>query len=72
MSGDLLAVEGVETCYGQSQVLFGMSFRVEPGEMVILRQILQSFRHLRHIVSAARELVQARYGALGAVGHDGV
>jgi branched-chain amino acid transport system ATP-binding protein len=33
---DLLAVEGVETCYGLSQVLFGMSFRIAKGEMVTL------------------------------------
>jgi len=32
----LLEIDGVETCYGQSQVLFGMSFGVKPGEMVTL------------------------------------
>ena len=32
----LLEVAGIETCYGQSQVLFGISFAVAPGEMVTL------------------------------------
>jgi len=32
----LLQVEGVETAYGTSQVLFGMSLDVEAGEMVTL------------------------------------
>jgi branched-chain amino acid transport system ATP-binding protein len=32
----LLELDGVETCYGQSQVLFGMSLGVGQGEMVTL------------------------------------
>jgi branched-chain amino acid transport system ATP-binding protein len=32
----LLEIEGIETCYGQSQVLFGMSLGVGQGEMVTL------------------------------------
>jgi branched-chain amino acid transport system ATP-binding protein len=32
----LLEVEGIETCYGLSQVLFGMSLKVRAGEMVAL------------------------------------
>jgi branched-chain amino acid transport system ATP-binding protein len=32
----LLEVAGIETCYGLSQVLFGMSLVIEPGEMVTL------------------------------------
>ena len=32
----LLELEGVETCYGLSQVLFGMSMAVSPGEVVTL------------------------------------
>jgi branched-chain amino acid transport system ATP-binding protein len=32
----LLEVDGIETCYGLSQVLFGMSLKVKPGEMVAL------------------------------------
>ncbi len=32
----VLALEGVETCYGLSQVLFGVSLAIAPGEMVTL------------------------------------
>src|SRR5262250_3852510 len=32
----LLEVTNIETCYGLSQVLFGMSLAVAPGEMVTL------------------------------------
>jgi branched-chain amino acid transport system ATP-binding protein len=32
----LLEVENIETCYGLSQVLFGMTLAVAPGEMVTL------------------------------------
>jgi branched-chain amino acid transport system ATP-binding protein len=32
----LLALDAVETCYGRSQVLFGISLHVAPGEMVTL------------------------------------
>ena len=32
----LLEIDGIETCYGLSQVLFGMSLKVRPGEMVAL------------------------------------
>jgi branched-chain amino acid transport system ATP-binding protein len=32
----LLKLEGIETCYGLSQVLYGISLAVAPGEMVTL------------------------------------
>src|SRR4030081_531152 len=32
----LLEVDGIETCYGLSQVLFGLSLQVRNGEMVAL------------------------------------
>jgi branched-chain amino acid transport system ATP-binding protein len=32
----MLELSGVETCYGRSQVLFGLSLAVAPGEMVTL------------------------------------
>jgi branched-chain amino acid transport system ATP-binding protein len=32
----LLEVEGIETAYGRSKVLFGVSLRIAPGEMVTL------------------------------------
>jgi branched-chain amino acid transport system ATP-binding protein len=36
MADPLLAVDGIETCYGLSQVLFGLSLSIRPGEMVSL------------------------------------
>jgi branched-chain amino acid transport system ATP-binding protein len=36
MAEPLLALDGVETCYGRSQVLFGISLAIAPGEMVTL------------------------------------
>jgi branched-chain amino acid transport system ATP-binding protein len=36
MSDALLAVDSVETCYGRSQVLYGISLTVGAGEMVTL------------------------------------
>lgn len=35
-SDSVLEVDGVETCYGLSQVLFGLSLSIKPGEMVTL------------------------------------
>ena len=32
----LLEVDGIETCYGLSQVLFGLSLSIKSGEMVAL------------------------------------
>ena len=36
MADPLLHVEGIETCYGLSQVLYGISLSIAPGEMVTL------------------------------------
>jgi branched-chain amino acid transport system ATP-binding protein len=36
MAGTLLDVDGIETCYGLSQVLFGLSLSIKSGEMVSL------------------------------------
>jgi branched-chain amino acid transport system ATP-binding protein len=36
MADAILALDGIETCYGQSQVLFGISLAIAPGEMVTL------------------------------------
>ena len=36
MADPVLMLEGVETCYGLSQVLFGVSLVIAPGEMVTL------------------------------------
>jgi ABC-type branched-subunit amino acid transport system ATPase component len=32
VSGGKLELEGIETAYGSSQVLFGVSLAVQPGE----------------------------------------
>ena len=34
MADSVLALDGIETCYGLSQVLFGVSLAIEPGEMI--------------------------------------
>ena len=36
MAENLLHVSDIETCYGQSQVLFGISLEIAAGEMVTL------------------------------------
>ncbi|SPP99238.1 MULTISPECIES: ABC transporter ATP-binding protein [Bradyrhizobium] len=36
MADTLLEIDGIETCYGLSQVLFGLSLSIKPGEMVSL------------------------------------
>ena len=36
MADTLLEVDGIETCYGLSQVLFGLSLAIKSGEMVSL------------------------------------
>ena len=36
MADSVLEVDGIETCYGLSQVLFGVSLSIAPGEMVTL------------------------------------
>jgi branched-chain amino acid transport system ATP-binding protein len=36
MADPLLQLEGIETCYGLSQVLYGISLAIAPGEMVTL------------------------------------
>ena len=35
-AANLLELDGVETCYGLSQVLYGISLAIAPGEMVTL------------------------------------
>ena len=36
MVDSVLKLDGIETCYGLSQVLFGVSLAIEPGEMITL------------------------------------
>ena len=64
----LLEVEGIETCYGLSQVLFGLSLAIAPGEMVTLmgRNGMGKTTTVRSIMG----LTPARAGAIRFRGHD--
>jgi branched-chain amino acid transport system ATP-binding protein len=64
----LLEVDGIETCYGLSQVLFGMSLSIKPGEMVALmgRNGMGKTTTIRSIMG----LTPARAGAIRFAGRD--
>src|ERR1700732_965141 len=64
----LLEVEGIETCYGLSQVLFGMSLQVRSGEMVALmgRNGMGKTTTIRSIMG----LTPARAGTIRFGGQD--
>jgi branched-chain amino acid transport system ATP-binding protein len=64
----LLEVDGIETCYGLSQVLFGMSLQVRSGEMVALmgRNGMGKTTTIRSIMG----LTPARAGAIRFAGQD--
>src|SRR3954454_14560750 len=64
----LLEVENVETCYGLSQVLFGLSLSVQAGEMVALmgRNGMGKTTTIRSIMG----LTRARAGAIRFAGRD--
>jgi branched-chain amino acid transport system ATP-binding protein len=64
----LLEVDGIETCYGLSQVLFGMSLSIKPGEMVALmgRNGMGKTTTIRSIMG----LTPARAGAIKFAGRD--
>jgi branched-chain amino acid transport system ATP-binding protein len=68
MADALLEVENVETCYGLSQVLFGLSLQVKAGEMVALmgRNGMGKTTTIRSIMG----LTRARAGAIRFVGQD--
>jgi branched-chain amino acid transport system ATP-binding protein len=59
---DLLEIDGIETCYGLSQVLFGLSLSVKHGEMVSLmgRNGMGKTTTIRSIMG----LTPARAGAI--------
>ncbi|HLH87679.1 MAG TPA: ABC transporter ATP-binding protein [Xanthobacteraceae bacterium] len=65
---DLLEVDGIETCYGRSQVLFGLSLAIGPGEMVTLmgRNGMGKTTTVRSIMG----LTPARAGAIRFAGAD--
>ncbi|RZN11923.1 ABC transporter ATP-binding protein [Bradyrhizobium genosp. SA-3] len=62
MADTLLDVDGIETCYGLSQVLFGLSLSIKPGEMVSLmgRNGMGKTTTIRSIMG----LTPARSGAI--------
>src|ERR1700710_2578759 len=64
----LLEVDGIETCYGLSQVLFGMSLSVRSGEMVALmgRNGMGKTTTIRSIMG----LTPARAGVIRFGGQD--
>ncbi len=64
----LLEVEGIETCYGLSQVLFGVSLKVRAGEMVTLmgRNGMGKTTTVRSLLG----LTRARTGAIRLGGRD--
>src|SRR5476651_2726023 len=67
-AGSLLEVEGIETCYGLSQVLFEMSLQVRSGEMVALmgRNGMGKTTTIRSIMG----LTPARAGVIRFGGQD--
>ncbi len=62
MAETLLEVDGIETCYGLSQVLFGLSLKIKSGEMVALmgRNGMGKTTTIRSIMG----LTPARSGAI--------
>src|SRR6201997_994369 len=62
MADALLQVEEIETCYGQSQALFGLSLAIDAGEMVALmgRNGMGKTTTIRSIMG----LTPARAGAI--------
>jgi branched-chain amino acid transport system ATP-binding protein len=68
MADALLQVENVETCYGLSQVLFGLSLSVKAGEMVALmgRNGMGKTTTIRSIMG----LTRARSGSIRFAGQD--
>jgi branched-chain amino acid transport system ATP-binding protein len=64
----LLEIDGIETCYGLSQVLFGLSLKVHAGEMVALmgRNGMGKTTTIRSLMG----LTPARAGAIRFAGHD--
>ena len=67
-SAPLLEVDGIETCYGLSQVLFGMSLKVLPGEIVALmgRNGMGKTTTIRSIMG----LTPSRAGTIKFAGRD--
>jgi branched-chain amino acid transport system ATP-binding protein len=65
---DVLEAQGIETCYGLSQVLFGLSLSIAPGEMVTLmgRNGMGKTTTVRSIMG----LTPARAGSIRFLGEE--
>jgi branched-chain amino acid transport system ATP-binding protein len=68
MAEPVLALDGVETAYGLSQVLFGVSLTIAPGEMVTLmgRNGMGKTTTVRSIMG----LTRARAGSIRFAGDE--
>src|SRR5476651_1051939 len=68
MADSVLEVAGIETCYGLSQVLFGLSLSIAPGEMVTLmgRNGMGKTTSVRSIMG----LTPARAGTIKFMGEE--
>src|SRR5208282_4855833 len=68
MADSVLDVAGIETSYGLSQVLFGLSLTIAPGEMVTLmgRNGMGKTTTVRSIMG----LTPARAGRIRFMGND--
>jgi branched-chain amino acid transport system ATP-binding protein len=68
MAETLLEIDGIETCYGLSQVLFGLSLKIQSGEMIALmgRNGMGKTTTIRSIMG----LTPARAGAIRFAGED--
>src|ERR1700742_4888626 len=68
MADTLLEIVGIETCYGVSQVLFGLTLSIKSGEMIALmgRTGMGKTTPIRSIMG----LTPARAGAIRFAGDD--
>jgi len=68
MADTLLEIDGIETCYGLSQVLFGLRLTIKSGEMIALmgRNGMGKTTTIRSIMG----LTPARAGAIRFAGED--
>src|SRR5438132_2181446 len=68
MADTLLEIDGIETCYGLSQVLFGLQLTIKSGEMIALmgRNGMGKTTTIRSIMG----LTPARSGAIRFAGED--
>src|ERR1700755_1762648 len=68
MADTLLEIDGIETCYGQSQVLFGLQLSIKSGEMIALmgRNGMGKTTTIRSIMG----LTPARAGSIRFAGRD--